>query len=977
MRLALSVCILAVLGTFAWGQAPDQTRMTRTLESFEGDLVGWQGTPAIVQDETKGRVLEWRVPPGEEPRSLQFDFSDRNIEMDDWEEILFDYRLAPVPDWWGIKLVDAPLADGHQATWRVDSKTIRAGQWQTARFPLHSPQWRWGNPGTSGQLIFFRMENKGDAEVVVRLNNLRVERARFGLRRVEDTSNPPAQEGRPCVSFRVTNFGDEPGRVRLRSTPLSSFVTLTDPESVLSVGVGESVVRDLLFTVDPKTPPFTHLEYRVELLPEDAGQTDPIQSVEGELRGPDLQVPHPCLLFTREQLPGIKARIETWEGGKSWWQGMLARADSWLARTPEFPERGSQWWHWYTCKKCGTSLKTQSPTLHVCPNCGAEYSGYPYDDVVLSSAHSNLARAIRDLGAVHLITGDPRYAAKAREILFGYAERYLQYPLHDIHGKPTKGGGHVSPQTLDEAVWLIEVARGYDAIRETLSEEDRRTITDKLLLPAAHHIKNHQWGIHNICCWHASAYGLVGLALDDPELATAAINGPKGFRAQTAKGITDDGQWYERSWGYHFYTMHALEPLAIACRNLGVDVFTERYKSLYDAPLRFVTPTHQLPAFNDSARTAFDGARMAPLYEPAYAWWDDPLHGFLVGQGKRTSMAAVLWGADEIRPGQVSFRSGAYPDAGVLVLRSDPPGTPPADMPRNYLALDFGEHGGGHGHPDKLNIVLWGHGELLAEDPGCIAYGNPAHPGYYRQTLSHNTLVVDGRSQNPTAGELLFSVLDDDAGFACARATAAYPGIELGRAVALVDDVVLDLYWAGGSGEHRYDWCFHSRGALTFSAPGEPADPGEGDGYSWVKDWRRAECDGVWNASWRLEKGPGLQLVQATAKGELWNGIGMGNPATVKVPLVISRTRGAQTLYATAMRFVDTDNQDTMTVQPLEVGAVGGAPAYGLQATVGDTEYLMVVLPEGGAANVAGTAIEGQGALLVRRDGRTVRTLLH
>ena len=63
-----------------------------------------------------------------------------------------------------------------------------------------------------------------------------------------------------------------------------------------------------------------------------------------------------------------------------------------------------------------------------------------------------------------------------------------------------------------------------------------------------------------------------------------------------------------------------------------------------------------------------------------------------------------------------------------MILRSGPTGGDGADqhIPENYLALDYGPHGGGHGHPDKLGFVLYGRGTLLAEDPGCIAYGNPA-----------------------------------------------------------------------------------------------------------------------------------------------------------------------------------------------------------------------------------------------------------
>jgi len=42
--------------------------------------------------------------------------------------------------------------------------------------------------------------------------------------------------------------------------------------------------------------------------------------------------------------------------------------------------------------------------------------------------------------------------------------------------------------------------------------------------------------------------------------------GPAGLNAQIAQGIKEDGFWYEGSIGYHFYTIHSMEPLILAAR---------------------------------------------------------------------------------------------------------------------------------------------------------------------------------------------------------------------------------------------------------------------------------------------------------------------------------------------------------------------------------------------------------------------------
>jgi len=120
---------------------------------------------------------------------------------------------------------------------------------------------------------------------------------------------------------------------------------------------------------------------------------------------------------------------------------------------------------------------------------------------------------------------------RARGILMAYADRYLSYPLHDIHGQAKIGGGRVGPQTLDEAVGLILMAQGADLIWDTLSTGERQALAEKLFLPAARDvILPHRMGVHNIQNWKNSAVGLTGFLLGDSALIRAAIDDPGDTR---------------------------------------------------------------------------------------------------------------------------------------------------------------------------------------------------------------------------------------------------------------------------------------------------------------------------------------------------------------------------------------------------------------------------------------------------------------
>lgn len=241
---------------------------------------------------------------------------------------------------------------------------------------------------------------------------------------------------------------------------------------------------------------------------------------------------HPRLLFNRAGIAELSERLQRheWAKAKAPWEALKRRADERLRETVELPPRGGNWWHYYACPEHGASLRTGKQIgkwqwEHICPVDNKVFVSDPtrperdYDGCVLMSIHQRLANAVRDLGIVYQVTGEQRYAEKAKEILLAYANHYLSYPLHTIRGEAKIGGGRVGPQTLDEAVWLIPIAQGADLIWEALTDEERQRVAQKLFLPAVRKVLlPHRMGVHNIQCWKNSAVGLVGFLLGDGQL---------------------------------------------------------------------------------------------------------------------------------------------------------------------------------------------------------------------------------------------------------------------------------------------------------------------------------------------------------------------------------------------------------------------------------------------------------------------------
>ena len=74
---------------------------------------------------------------------------------------------------------------------------------------------------------------------------------------------------------------------------------------------------------------------------------------------PENLPPHPRLLFNRNELPRIKQRIRG--ESEAYFESLRSQADGWLKREVKLPDRGGQWFHWYSCPKHGARLRTEGP----------------------------------------------------------------------------------------------------------------------------------------------------------------------------------------------------------------------------------------------------------------------------------------------------------------------------------------------------------------------------------------------------------------------------------------------------------------------------------------------------------------------------------------------------------------------------------------------------------------------------------------
>jgi hypothetical protein len=130
-----------------------------------------------------------------------------------------------------------------------------------------------------------------------------------------------------------------------------------------------------------------------------------------------------------------------------------------------------------------------------------------------------------------------------------------------------------------------------------------------------------------------------------------------------------------------------------------------------------------------------------------------------------TESSRWLYGRD----GRISFEtlqaapasalvSRAFPDTGLYLLQSGTVGAGDSVS----VVVDCGELGFGaiaaHGHADALSFTLRAFGTDVFVDPGTYDYfSHPAWRTYFRSTIAHNTVQVDGLDQSEMAGKFLWA----------------------------------------------------------------------------------------------------------------------------------------------------------------------------------------------------------------------------
>lgn len=633
-------------------------------------------------------------------------------------------------------------------------------------------------------------------------------------------------------------------------------------------------------------------------------------------------VPPVNLFFTDDLLNRMKSRIEREEWARKIWASQLESARDWVALNIEIPKTGGGYYHDYACPQDGARLRfdPHRPHEHFCPRCRRCLTGPELDAYWVATVHGNNFSAARTLALTGCLFGKSADARWAKGILLYYARHYDEYPVHGNRA----GKGKIFFQSLDESFHLLYAAAAYELLaRRDLSDDEARTIREQLFRPAAALVRQFRFGVHNIQCWHSAFLLAAALIGDDAPLRAEAL---ASLEENLTKGITPDGWWFEGSPGYHVYTLSALNRFAIPAKinNLGLP-HTSRMIEMLTTPFRVAYPNLELPAINDSGVTSLAG--LASYLETATFLFDDPKLGSALGHlyetrtAGRASFDALCYGPDRLPEGQSFDQESVRLDhAGMAILRR-----PKTDL---YALLRSGRYQGGHDHPDRLNLIVYGLGQQLAPDLGTCGYGLPL-VRWYRSSVAHNTVVIDEKSQNHRESDAACGLFHDEADFAAAavRATRLYPGVEMTRTVVALDDALIDYCRVRSEKEHTMDWVYHNVGRLV--ADLAPTTTTAAPRYPYLEEAKTLRPNNRAELAWQVKGGRVAVTLLNLDKAELFTAQGPGFPGEEKLSLAMVRQRGRSADFIAVIQIVADGKQahparlidksdDRVVVQPGE-----------------------------------------------------------
>jgi hypothetical protein len=437
---------------------------------------------------------------------------------------------------------------------------------------------------------------------------------------------------------------------------------------------------------------------------------------------------HPRLLYTKQDLPSLRATLENTRR-RSWTVCRAAAERALAVPPPKYPS-----YHLVEDR-----VRSRLACSQYCEDLGRAVDG-----------------ALVDLSLAYLMTGEHKYAEGAKRILLALAD----WPTDD------NDVTSVSSRWGDEPGLSIArcVPRAYDWLYHALGPEERarvQAMCEARAWQAYRHLRIRNY----LTCPGESHSGRLIAYLAEMAIALAGESeGAEEWLDYSLKALTTfyphwggaDGGWAEGTVYGLWYTRFALPAIEALRQALGLDLWKRpffrksRYFFFYCTALR-----GEMSPFGDGAETSGPGTDGGSGYAQLL-WYhahrfDDPYIGWWVtqvGGWENSGGGLSLLFPDAVRVKQPDDlpNSRVFHNVGWAALHSDL-SHPDEDTFLLFKSSPFGS--ASHSHADQNAFCIMKGGQALAIPSGYYwpGAGMPHHSRWTSTTKANNCVLVNGKGQ--------------------------------------------------------------------------------------------------------------------------------------------------------------------------------------------------------------------------------------
>ena len=415
------------------------------------------------------------------------------------------------------------------------------------------------------------------------------------------------------------------------------------------------------------------------------------------------------------------------------------------------------------------------------------------------------------------LTGNPVYLAKIARWFEGYVDDengylatkycYFEFPKKPEEAPRDKYLVHHANSAgwVQEGEFMARMAMTYDLVRnEPCITPDMHQKLEACMRAYMDFVDWRQTDGdgNNFQICEAGGALYFALLLQDVECIRRFLSGPNGLQELVGSVFADDGSYFEGASGYMKLAAEVLGRAAVSCQNAGRNLKdavvpaafernvmhspwsllqetsadgkpflgmsferfepvrkpVRRLKDYYDCLLQLMNDDGVLFSANDSNEHNFCHAMQL-----AYYLYHDPAY---LPVAEKAARPDLLFGLHMTPLGVTRKRQGLHINTGngFAVLREQTAHPVQA-------VLKFGQHGGYHGHFDRLSLlsVLRDGTTFHNNEYAWFGYGSFLFKMWVQASMAHNMVVVDGRMQEPTPCEIILQQEGDGFSAVCAQ----------------------------------------------------------------------------------------------------------------------------------------------------------------------------------------------------------------